>query len=287
MDARARDLTTDLRGEGTVIDDVRLIADVDETRAVRALELDGKLTPLLDGVVVGPGFRRAADAAFPDGVGRPLGLLLDDLPIGSLLSGYAMVREAERQGVDPHKAVGMDMALPMIDICSGWRSDGVLVTSIRTGRGMNTQDPPRAGVLDDGADPLAWHEVDDLQPTEIRRARRLDVRVGTSTIDVDAFFRDSYGELDGTVTVLHEYGLEVTIDAATLTVTDAHADGHVLPHADCWDAAASARQLIGTSVADARRTVRECCTGITSCTHLNDLMITLASLPLLLESTPV
>jgi hypothetical protein len=284
MDARARDLQTDVEGDGHVIDEIHLEAVLDGTRAVRALAVDGEPATALDGVVVGPGFRRAADVAFPGAVGHLLGLLLDDLPIGTLLSGYAMVREQERSGVDPREAMGAEAALHMADICSGWRSDGVLVTSIRNGRGVNTQEAPLAGVLDDGTDPLAWHDVPVIEREEIRRTRRLDVRHGSTTIDVDAFFRDSYGELDGTQTVLHEYGLAVKIDAATLTVSDAHADAHVLPHVDCWDAPASARQLIGTSVADARRTVRESCTGISSCTHLNDLLVTLSSLPVLLET---
>ena len=285
MDARARDVRTDADGDGHVIDELRLAAVLDGSRAIRTMTVQGEPTTALHGIVVGPGFRRAADVAFPGAVGHPLGLLLDDLPIGSLLSGYAMVREQERSGVDPREAMGAEAALHMVDICSGWRSDGVLVTSIRTGRGVSTQEAPLAGVLDDGTDPLAWHDFPAIEREEIRRTRRLDVHPTDTTIEVDAFFRDSYGELDGTQTVLHEYGLTVTLDADTLTVSDARADAHVLPHVDCWDAQASARQLIGTSVADARRTVREQCTGISSCTHLNDLLVTLSSLPVLLETS--
>jgi hypothetical protein len=278
--ARARDLHTDDTGAGTVLDEVSLAVALDGNRCITTMDVDGIPTDAIAGAFVGPGFRRIADDAFPDAVGRPLGWLLDDLPIGSLLSGYAMGRDAHRRG--EAAAIG-DASRFMADVCAGWRSEGSLMTSIRRGRGVPFQDGPDAGAIHDGPDPLAWHDVDRLDRGTIRRARRLDVRPDGDDIKVDAFFRDSYGEPDGRETVLHEYGLAVIVDARSLVVRDAVADDHVLPYDECSEAVPSATQLIGTVAGEARRTVRDRCVGISSCTHLNDLLVTLSSVPMMLE----
>jgi hypothetical protein len=141
-----------------------------------------------------------------------------------------------------------------------------------------------AGPLARDDDPLAWHDIRPPEPGTIRRARRLDVMVEGDDIAVDAFFRDSYGEPDGTEIVLHEYGMLAVVDPLTFTVREALANPHVLPYDECSGAAGSASTLVGTSVADARRTVRERSFGISSCTHLNDLLVTLSCLPVLLET---
>ena len=283
IEGRARDLSTDAEGNGIALDEVELDADLDAERRIRSLRVDAEQCDVLDGTVVGAGFRRAADAAFPDAVGRALGSLLDDLPIGVLLSGYPTIREAQRGGVDPRDAMGAGTER-MADLCSGWRAEGTLMTSIRRGRGLPMQDATDARSLARDDDPLAWHPIDALLPGTIRRTRRLDVVVEGADVIVDTFFRDSYGEPDGTEIVLHEYGLSALVDTTTLTVRDAVADPHVLPYDECSDAAASALTLVGTAVGDARRTVRERSVGISSCTHLNDLLVTLSCLPVLLET---
>jgi hypothetical protein len=52
----------------------------------------------------------------------------------------------------------------------------------------------------------------------------------------------------------------------------------VLPYIECPDAAASAGRLTGMSVAELRRRVRQELTGISTCTHLNDLLRSLADI---------
>src|SRR5687768_15969865 len=109
---------------------------------------------------------------------------------------------------------------------------------MRRGRGVQLQESPTAGEIHGDADPLAWHDVGPLDRGTIRRARRLDVHVGGEEIDVDAFFRDSYGEYDSRETVLHEYGLRVLIDRTSFVIREAKAEPHVLPYNECSDAAA-------------------------------------------------
>jgi hypothetical protein len=93
---------------------------------------------------------------------------------------------------------------------------------------------------------------------------------------IDAMFRDSYMGLDGVESIVHEYSITGSVDPETLQVLDAHARPRVLPYVECPDAAASAGLLAGMSVAELRRRVRHELTGISTCTHLNDLLRSLA-----------
>src|SRR5438105_6145938 len=57
--------------------------------------------------------------------------------------------------------------------------------------------------------------------------------------------RDSMVELDGTDTVVHEYGITAAVDPATRLVTAIEAVPHVLPGPDCPNAASSALDVSG------------------------------------------
>jgi hypothetical protein len=106
----------------------------------------------------------------------------------------------------------------------------------------------------------------------MRRRRRIDVALANDGIHVDAMFRDSYRGADGVETIVHEYSCTATVDAESLTVVDAEARPRVLPYVECPEAAASARRLAGLAVAELRLMVRREFTGISTCTHLNDLL---------------
>jgi hypothetical protein len=81
---------------------------------------------------------------------------------------------------------------------------------------------------------------------------------------------------DGIETIVHEYSFTGTVDPETLQVLDARAPPRVLPYVECADAASSGGLLAGMSVADLRRRVRQEFTGVSTCTHLNDLLRSLA-----------
>jgi hypothetical protein len=82
--------------------------------------------------------------------------------------------------------------------------------------------------------------------------------------------------VDGIETIVHEYSFTGSVDPDTLQVLEAEARPRVLPYIECPDAAASAARLAGMSVAELRRRVRQELTGISTCTHLNDLLRSLA-----------
>ncbi|KJE20916.1 Protein of unknown function (DUF2889) [Frankia torreyi] len=266
---RGRDLLTDPAGTGFELAHAAVEVEIDRTArpAVARVTADPPLpgAEALVGASVPGGFRKAIAAALP-AEGSSLGhLLLDDVPGAVIISGYAWAVEPGENG--PHPG-GMAQA----DICSGWRSDGTMMVSLRRAGGLPPMAGPVAPDLADPDDPAAWHELAPLGVHGVRRRRRLDLTVHDGLLDVDAMFRDTYVDSDGDETVVHEYGLSAGIDAATFTVVTVAAQPRVLPWVECPLAGASADRLVGTDVRAVRGLVGGAFRGISTCTHLNDLL---------------
>jgi hypothetical protein len=266
---RARDLVTDADGVGHVVARQTLAALLAPTLELREISSDPVEAALLRlvGRHVASGFRRAVVEELPDARrdATLLYLLLDDLPVATLVSGYAL----QRAGLVPD--VPREMYTPTVDLCSGWRAGGTLMQVLEVdGMPPMTLGPP-APKLERDDDPDAWHELPDAAPRTVRRRRRIDVRVGKELI-VDAMFRDSHFDDDGNESVVHEYALSATIDTTTLEITAADATPHVLPYVECPSAAASATRLVGLHLDELRDRVRAEFVGTSTCTHLNDLL---------------
>jgi hypothetical protein len=282
---RARDLFTDASGIGTVLDQAEVDAPLDADRRLRSLDTTPSMPSAheLQGLVVGPGFRSAlAGATAGASAGRsPLYLLLDDLPVVALISGYAMLYRSGRSesGLSwdgPGGAPGQNQPrLLKGDICAGWRSDGTMMVALRSGEGMPVSIGPPAPLLLDPDDPIGWHQIDEMEVPSMRRRRLIDVIWG-DPLRVQAMFRDSHRAEDGLETVLHEYSVEASVDPGTMQILDCQATPRSLPWFECPEAAGSAGRLVGQPVQGLRSFVRENLTGITTCTHLNDLLRSLA-----------
>jgi hypothetical protein len=272
-------LARDIRTTGTGDDDVRVVAEAsvaagfDMSRRLVSLET----TPTADwvkeliGARAGGGFRRHLAAVVPEAeAGSLLRQVLDDMPAAALISGYAWMRLARREGHDPAGLTPPDLLDRMTDLCSGWRAGGMAVGSIEAGHGLPMQDCPPAPV-DDGSDPWAWHALAPLERDWMRRRRCLDVTVDDAgTFSLWAMFRDTVGEEDGEEMVLHEYA--VTASGAGGVIAAIEAEPRVLPFPECPAAAAAVGDLVGCDVAGLSRSVPDRLSGIRSCTHLNDLL---------------
>ena len=115
----------------------------------------------------------------------------------------------------------------------------------------------------------------------MRRRRRIDLSMDEQSWNVDAMFRDTYGEDDGVESVLHEYSVEATFeDGIVATIS---AVPHVLPFPECPLAADNVGRLVGVRAEHLREVVRTDLSGIDGCTHLNDLLRALADVPDLAE----
>ncbi|MGY1772481.1 DUF2889 domain-containing protein [Blastococcus sp. SYSU D00813] len=286
----ARDLAT--AADGTP----RVLGEAAATTVVREGRVAGvRTTPPVEGtaelvgVRAGSGFRTALDAALPrERADRsPLFLLLDDVPVTSLISGYALLVEGSSPAgpAGPRASSGLGASA---GICSGWREDGTMMVHIRSRGSIPPMRGPAAPDLRT-ADAHGWHAFAPLAPGHMRRHRRLDVApdpADPAVVLVDAMFRDSYTTLAGTETVLHEYDVRARVDRRTGTVLEATALPRVLPWEECPAAAASAGRLAGTPVADLRTRVRAEFGGTSTCTHLTDALRGLEDVAALTAALP-
>jgi hypothetical protein len=272
----ARDLRTGDRGS-RVIGSATVDAVVGATRTLVSVDTTPRDAHVatLPGRVVGPGFRAALDETVPDqrDAATPLYLLLDDLPVAALISGYAMLYSGEMSDHPP------DAALLKEDICSGWRSSGTMMVALRTSGQLPIPVGPVANRLEPADDPDAWHDIAPLGPLAMRRRRLVEVAAGDDIDDalrVYAMFRDTHVDGDGNETVLHEYSLHARVDPVRLMFTACEARPQVLPWVECPDAASSAGRLVGHHVSEVRTLVGRGFRGTTTCTHLNDLLRSLS-----------
>jgi hypothetical protein len=276
LQGAARDLRTDDAGGVTVVAAAALTAHLDRFRILTSLTTAPPESPAgaLVGLHVGRGFREAVDRVLPDerAASTPLFLLLDELPVATLISGYADLYSGE---LGPRAAEAQAL---QADICSGWRTDGTMMVSLRTAGEMPIPLGPVANELA-GDDPLGWHDIPTLTVGAMRRQRLVEVAAG-DPMSVYAMFRDTHVDETGEPTILHEYSLTATIDRH-MVLTRCEARPQVLPWIECPAAAASARALEGCTVGAIRDVVRQRFRGTSTCTHLNDLLRSLGDLAVL------
>ncbi len=267
---RGRDLVTRPDGVTEVASEAatRVVVDSDDDRRiVRSLQTDPSEPALAElvGRRASTGFRRTLDEVLAHRRGSALFLLLDEVPMATMISANVVVRSPGGLGAD---------SAPPSGICIGWRADSLLTTHVaRTGRVLDLPGP-RAPTLVDPADPIGWHRLDPLVPWSMRRARRLDVRVDAESgcIVADTMFRDVVVEADGSESAIHEYDVTVTVDAHSSAIVSVGALPRAVPGPECPGAVPSAQRIVGVTLDSIRRLVRDEMTGTTTCTHLNDAL---------------
>jgi hypothetical protein len=116
-----------------------------------------------------------------------------------------------------------------------------------------------------------------LPPQAMRRRRRIDVfEEGAGRLGIDAMFRDSYVRTDGVETIIHEYTLEAVVDGGTGVIVESRATPRVLPWQECPGAVASGERITGMTLPELHFRVRQELFGTSTCTHLNDLLRSVA-----------
>ena len=276
VDARARDVVTAADGTVTSSQEVhiRLVLEPGGTVAsiTAAPAIEG--IDALTGQPIGSGFRRAVAAALPDEVARrSLGhLLLDDLPGASLVAGYALVR---------HQPAPFRKGSNLAGVCAGWAEGASFIRAAESSGFIPVPVGPPVPLDTEGHDPDAWHDMAPLPPGGMRRRRRLDL-VGDR---VDAHFRDSHHDTVGEL-VVHEYGVSARVDRDARALTDVTAAALVLPWAECPGAIGHAGRVDGVALAELHYVVRGELRCYISCTHLNDMLRSLADLEALIHLVP-
>jgi hypothetical protein len=283
LTGRCRDLLTPTEGEPTVLDAADLLAVTDRSRTIERITGDPALPGLdrLVGGTAGGNLRKAIAHELPDQVeaGTPLHLLLDDLAGATLISGFAYFRRADQF---PAFAETMAKARPRmtVNICSGFRTGASSLAADGTLSGLPQNVAP-VGPLADPEDPLSWHPLHPPPPVAMRRARRIDLWTEDDQLRVDAMFRDSCWDPDGSEVAVHEYRLLASADRSTGLLLSVDAQPRVLPYVECPMAAANAGWLVGTPMRMLRQAVLQQLRGQDCCTHLNDALRALAEVPVL------
>lgn len=280
--ATGRDLATTPDGAAVVVDEVRFDATVDATGTITAIDADPPVQRLehLVGDHISQGLRRRITELLPEQVAAAtlLHQLLDDLPMANLISGYGWSREQDDFTLPPGTAERLG------DLCAGWATGGTMLGALDASGVFPIPLGPPAPDLSDPEDPLAWHELPELPLRSVRRRRRLDLAPGDPS-RLDVHFRDSHLGADGREEVLHEYALAATVDG-DLTVRSADATARVLPWPECPGAVGSTADVVGQPVSALRALVARDFKGTSTCTHLNDVLRSLAGATALRAALP-
>ena len=279
-----RDLRTVTDSEVETLDEAQLHVEIDFAggRAVRSIRSDPGEPGLasLVGTSAAAGFRRAAAGAAPRHLAERdvLYQLLDDVPVTSLIAGYAVT------ALNRPDTLRSAQLLNRADICAGFQSGGTMMQLVsQRGTAAIVVGPEAPDVGRD--DPHGWHDLPPLEPTAMRRRRLLDVSPdGAGRLRVFAWFRDTFRHPDGAETIVHEYHVDAQVEAESRRIVSVTAAPHVLPWPECVQAAGSAERLIGATLPDLRDDVRSAFAGTSTCTHLNDQLRSLTDVIPLAEA---
>jgi hypothetical protein len=285
-DGRGESIVAELRGRDLrrradratdVVDEFAVGFDIDAlTNAIVAVD-DRRSPVALEGLVgagVRSGFGRILAERFPDESGRRSlwYSALEDLGGAALVSGYARLRGGTIEFTREHAELA---ASTQADICIGWAAEGPIIEMIRE-HGRNPVPIGPIVPAFDGDEVRAWHDMPAMQPSTVRRRRRIDVAAPVATdgsFRMQEHFRDSYAGDEGEMS-LHEYLVDAIVRDGRLVSIDV--DPRVLPWDACPGAAASAQQLVGVALDEIPARIRAALTGVTTCTHLNSSLRVLA-----------
>lgn len=235
----------------------------------------------LVGVRAGGHLRKALSLAIPEErtAASPLYLLLDDLAGATLVSSWSFSAWSD---VDPTFAASSVPARSMAGVCIGFRPGSSALDA--DGRVRPSQNTSRVVPLANPKDPIGWHDLPKHEGISFRRARRIDIwREGTSLL-VESHFQDSASAPDGGNRIaIHEYLVEGRIGADG-KLKDLTARPGTLPFPECRAAPVNLDALIGTQASDLRDIVLELLSLTSGCTHLNDVVRSLAEVPRLAEN---
>ena len=288
QEGRARDLVTDAAGDAHVVAQGRFSARLSPEREIVAIEIDPAQTGAaqLVGARAGSQLRTALAEALPDerAGGTPLYLLLDDIAGSSLVAPWAWSRWEENW----YNQMGTDYELrhrrqAMEGVCIGFSPGFSSLVLDSTAIVPRSREVAQLDAVDD---PLAWHAFPRGEGASLRRARRIDLWRDRDLIRVDAHFQDSARLPSGGREAVHEYLLSATVDAAAMMLCDVTADPRILPFVECPAAILNIRRLVGTPLASLRQTVLSELARTEGCTHLNDMLRSLAEVPQLALRLP-
>jgi hypothetical protein len=214
----------------------------------------------------------------------PLHLLLDDFSGASLVCNWGwsqwIADWRERMLASGVRNAGRNGK--MEGVCSGFRPGSSSLSADGTLSPSGNAVPVMSHPTPDDAD--GWHAMTLQVGPGMRRMRRLDVRLEGGQVAMDLDFQDSATRPSGGRVAVHEYRVRAAADLASLRLTAIEVVPAILPYGECLDAAPSASHLLGLELATFRTEVLARLRGTVGCTHLNDVLRSLADVPGLIRT---
>lgn len=290
LTGRARDLLTPFTGNPVVLEEAsfRILASPVREILEIASAPEHPGVPALVGVRGAGASRSRIEELLGDLKGHPLYQLLDDYAGASLVATWIWSRWApdwaERSLSSPLRSTA-GRGGNMLNVCAGFAPGS---SSIFPDGSPNTeiQLSTEVGRLENPDDPLGWHDMPVQSGPQKRRARRTDLWREGGLIHIDAGFQDSGSTPDGGRRAVHEYRVYAEIDEATGRLVTIQALPLVLPYLECPGASVQVARLVGQPVSTFRSTVLEALPSTLGCTHLNDVLRSLADVPHLVKQLP-
>jgi hypothetical protein len=220
--------------------------------------------------------------------GTALHLLLDDFSGASLVSGWAWSRWTDGWMQRLRTAGPPGPGAPgrngqMEGVCAGFRPGSTALSSDGAANPTN-QSATRVPPLPHPDDPLGWHALAQQEGVGMRRARRLDLWLDEGLVHLDIGFQDSATAPDGGDRIaVHEYQVSATADPQTFELLSVVADPRILPYGECPAASPNTPLMLGASLGSFRREVLARLPGTLGCTHLNDVLRSMADAPQLIR----
>ena len=286
----ARDIFTPPEGgDPVVVAEDRYTIFASARREILSIEVspDRPHAQQLVGIRAGGESRAALTRIMADErtAGTPLYLILDDYAGASLVAGWVWSRWVDDWGALAEKA-GLRKTAGrggnMEGVCTGFSPGS---SALRSEGGPREQSSTRVPSLVNPADPLGWHDLAVQPGVGMRRARRIDVSADGAGWQLDIGFQDSGTAPDGGDRIaIHEYQVTARADAGVLS--ELVCDPRILPFRECPGAVVHAHRVLGTPLAELRSEVLSTLPGILGCTHLNDVIRSMAEVPMMIARTP-
>ena len=286
VQGHARDLHTMADSSARVLaEDRYLIRASADRRILEITTTPQRTVAALVGVRGGGHLREALAQVLSDerASGTPLYLLLDDFSGASLVAGWAWSVWSDartRQERQQQAAAVAGRRGKMVGVCAGFRPGSTALLDDGT-PDSSIQSSARVGPLVRADDAGGWHELPEQSGVGMRRARWIDAWLD-DVIHIDAGFQDSATSPDGGRIAIHEYQVSATADPASFRLLSIEVDPRVLPYGECLGGAANVPRILGTALGDLRLAVVETFPRVLGCTHLNDVLRSLAEVPQML-----
>lgn len=286
MIGQARDLVTGAEGTEAVVQAEgsftilasprREILSISSTPEIPALQK-------LVGQRAGGNLRMLLASTVPreKAAGTPLYLILDDFSGASLVAHWAWSRwmadyaEAERE-TGARAAKGKRGT--MEGVCIGFKPGSSALNPDGSNNESLQGSTPVPSMVNP-ADPLGWHSIVEQTGVGMRRARWIDVWVEDGKIQMDLGFQDSATDPQCGRVAVHEYLATATADLESFELLSLTVDPRILPYQECFGAVPLAQRVRGTFLHELRLKVLQILPGTLGCTHLNDVLRSVAEVP--------